>query len=69
MPKMCEYCGKEPTIKDGLCQAHLDDRNHVDELMSEFEERSRGPIVERPEPECSVDVASGPPVQLEMEGL
>ena len=67
MPKMCEYCGKEPTIKDGLCQAHLDDRNHVDELMAEFEGRLRGPILQHPE--CSVDVASGPPVQLEMEGV
>jgi len=67
MPKMCEYCGKEPAIKDGLCQAHLDDRNHVDELMTEFEGRLRGPILQHPE--CSVDAASGPPVQLEMEGM
>ena len=67
MSEMCEYCGKEPAIKDGLCQAHLDDRNHVDELMSEFERRLRGPILQHPE--CSVDVASGPPVQLEMEGV
>jgi len=67
MPEMCEYCGKERAIKDGLCQAHLDDRNHVDELMAEFEGRLRGPILQHPE--CSVDVASGPPVQLEMEGV
>jgi len=65
MSEMCDYCGKEPAIKDGLCQAHLDDRNHVDELMAEFEGRLRGPILQHPE--CSVDVASGPPVQLEME--
>jgi len=38
-------------------------------MMPEFEERFRGPIVERPEPECGVDAASGPPVQLEMGGV
>ena len=67
MSEMCDYCGKERAIEDGLCQAHLDDRNHVDELMAEFEGRSRGPILQHPE--CGVDVAPGPPVQLEMEGV
>ena len=67
MPEMCEYCGKEPRVEDGLCQAHLDDRNHVDELMAEFEGRLRGPILQHPE--CSVDAASGPPVQVEREGV
>jgi len=36
-------------------------------MMSEFEGRSRGPILQHPE--CGVDVAPGPPVQLEMEGV
>jgi len=69
MSEMCEYCGKEPAIEGGLCAGCQAEHDHIDELMAEFEERSRGPIVERPEPECGVDAASGPPVQLEMEGV
>ena len=70
MSETCDYCPyhrKKPAVRDGLCQTHLDDRDHVDELMAEFEGRSRGPILQHPE--CRVDVASGPPVQLEMEGV
>ena len=67
MSEMCDYCGKEPAGKDGLCAGCQAEHDHIDELMAEFERRSRGPILQHPE--CSVDVASGPPVQLEMEGV
>jgi len=39
---LCEYCGKQPPIKDGLCEACARDRD-VEKLIAEFENHAKNP--------------------------